>query len=351
MRKTLQWIQADLARPEHQRAVLGDPERVVAGRFEELVRSAGRDPLRRDRLDIVQLNVGRVCNQTCAHCHVDAGPDRKESMGRETADAILEFLAGSTATTLDITGGAPEMNPNFRYLVEQARGLGRSVIDRCNLTILLAPRYESLAEFLAAHQVAVVASLPCYLEENCDAQRGSGVFARSIEALQRLNALGYGREGTGLELHLVYNPVGLGLPPDQQSLEQDYKQQLADRFGIVFNRLFTITNMPISRFLEDLLNRGQYEAYMQKLIDHFNPATLDQVMCRTMISVDWQGYVYDCDFNQMLDLPIPWSERSQDRPHISELTEASVVGLPICTGNHCLGCTSGCGSSCQGSLA
>ncbi|RMF37798.1 MAG: radical SAM/Cys-rich domain protein [Planctomycetota bacterium] len=346
VRKTLQWIQSDLARPEEQLAVLGDPARVPAGRFAGQLESIGAGPLRRDCLQIVQINVGRVCNQTCTHCHVDAGPDRKESMTRETAEAILEFLARSTASTLDITGGAPEMNPNFRFLVQQARAMGRNVIDRCNLTILLAPRYESLADFLAAHQVAVVASLPCYLEENCDAQRGTGVFAKSIEALKRLNNLGYGREGSGLELHLVYNPVGLGLPPDQQRLEHDYKQQLADRFGIVFNRLFTITNMPISRFLEDLLAQGQYETYMQKLIDHFNPATLDNLMCRSMISVDWQGFVYDCDFNQMLDLPIP----AGGRPHISELTESALVGLPIATANHCFGCTSGCGSSCQGSL-
>lgn len=239
------------------------------------------------------------------------------------------------------------MNPHFCRLVEQARSLQKQVIDRCNLTILLANGFTYLPEFLARHQVNIVASLPCYLEENCDAQRGDGVFQKSIQAIRTLNEFGYGQVNSGLKLDLVYNPVGTGLPPDQSKLEQDYREQLGQRYSISFNRLFTITNMPVSRFLDDLLRQGKFEQYMHQLINHFNPATIDDLMCRSLVSVDWNGYLYDCDFNQMLDLPIL---RPNGRMHLSELTEADLLERSIQTANHCYGCTAGCGSSCSGSL-
>jgi len=300
-------------------------------------------------IDTLQVNVGRVCNQTCSHCHVDAGPDRKESLSARVAEACLEFLLRANVGTLDITGGAPEMNPNFRRLVAQAHRLGRRVIDRCNLTILLAPGYQDLAQFLAEHQVEIVASLPCYLEENVDKQRGDRVFQKSIEALKRLNGLGYGVSGSSLTLSLVYNPVGLSLPPEQRSLEADYRRELRNRYGIEFTRLYTITNMPISRFLADLVNQGYYEEYMQKLVEAYNPHTLDGLMCKTMLSVDWQGNLYDCDFNQMLELPLttgPINIANINAPVLAEL-----LNRRIATGRHCYGCTAGSGSSCQGSLA
>jgi len=300
-------------------------------------------------IDTLQVNVGRVCNQTCTHCHVDAGPDRRESMPAEVAEACLEFLLRANVGTLDITGGAPEMNPSFRRLVSRAHQLGRRVIDRCNLTILLAPGYKDLAGFLAEHQVEIVASLPCYLEENVDKQRGDRVFERSIEALKRLNGLGYGVPGSSLNLSLVYNPVGPSLPPDHRRLEADYRRELWNRYGIEFTQLYTITNMPISRFLADLVEQGRYEDYMQTLVEAFNPDTLDGLMCRTMLSVDWQGNIYDCDFNQMLDLTL-----STGRINIANVNDQMLDRLlnrRIATGRHCFGCTAGCGSSCQGSLA
>lgn len=308
---------------------------------------AGTAAFERGEIDTLQINVGRVCNQTCSHCHVDAGPDRRESMSRKTAEQMIGFLAQSQVRTLDITGGAPEMNPHFRWIVEQASGLGRQVIDRCNLTILLANGFTDLPEFLAKHQVHIIASLPCYLEANCDKQRGQGVFGKSIEAIQRLNQLGYAQEGSSLHLDLVYNPTGLGLPPAQESLQNDYRRELFNRFHIRFNQLLTITNMPISRFLDDLLQRGEYEIYMQRLLEAFNPNTLSNLMCRHLISVDWQGFLFDCDFNQMLDLPL---EVNHQRMHISELASWQAKGHPIAVGNHCYGCTAGCGSSCGGSL-
>jgi radical SAM/Cys-rich protein len=294
----------------------------------------------------LQINLGKVCNQTCTHCHVDAGPDRRESMTRETAAAVIEFAKRSEVRTLDITGGAPEMNPNFTWLVEEATKMSIHVIDRCNLTILSAPGFTHLPDFLAANRVNVVASLPCYLEDNCDAQRGSGVFGKSIRAIERLNGLGYGVEDSGLELDLVYNPVGTGLPPDQRSLEREYRDQLWLRYQIRFNHLFTITNMPISRYLDDLLRQGKLAEYMEKLVRYFNPGTIEGLMCRSMISIDWRGYVYDCDFNQMLDLRI-----AGNRTHISELNVSDVVGREIKTANHCYGCTAGGGSSCTGAIS
>lgn len=332
-----------LADPAEQREVL---QRAVVPEFAAYLQQVELPPLRAKGLRILQVNVGRVCNQTCEHCHVDAGPDRRESMSREVAAACIEALQNSSMETLDITGGAPEMNPQFRWLVEQARQLDRHVIDRCNLTILNAPGYTDLPEFLAEHEVEIIASLPCYLEENCDRQRGDGVFRSSITALQRLNELGYGQPGSPLKLNLVYNPVGTSLPPPQQQLEAAYREQLRSRYEIEFHALFTITNMPISRFLDDLLRQGKYEQYMQKLVAAFNPLTLEGVMCRTLLSVDWQGNLFDCDFNQMLDLPLAAGVPRT----IFEFKQALLENRPIITARHCYGCTAGSGSSCQGAL-
>jgi len=316
-------------------------------RFAQRLAGAGLPPLQATGIEILQVNVGKLCNQTCHHCHVDAGPERREIMSAETVDACLAVLAQHEIPVLDITGGAPEMNPHFRRLVSEARRLGRHVIDRCNLTILLAPGYDDLAGFLAEQQVEIIASLPCYLEQNCDAQRGSGVFARSIEAIRRLNGLGYGDPESGRVLNLVYNPVGPSLPPPQERLEADYHRELQARYGVIFNRLYTITNMPISRFLEDLRQSGRYEEYMRKLVDSFNPAAVAGVMCRTTLSVDWQGRLYDCDFNQMLELGVEAGVPQT----IQEFALAPLASRRIVTGQHCYGCTAGRGSSCQGALA
>jgi len=339
-----------LASPAEQLRILQDKRPSHVTPFSDRLAEQGALPLYRQKLTTLQINVGKVCNQTCTHCHVDAGPDRRESMTYETASQVIDFLARSEVTTLDITGGAPEMNPHFRMLVEEARKLDKHVIDRCNLTILLANGFTDLPEFLAEHHVNVVASLPCYLEENCDAQRGSGVFIKSIQAIRRLNELGYAncdQPNSNLKLDLVYNPTGLGLPPAQQTLEATYKAELDARYGIQFNNLLTITNMPVSRFLDDLLRRGKYEAYLEKLVNSFNPNTIDNLMCRSMLSVDWNGFIYDCDFNQMLDLAIA---EGDDRVHISQLTDDLLADRAIRTANHCYGCTAGCGSSCGGSL-
>jgi len=345
--KTLYRTGNPLASPAEQLHILQDSQRSTAIPFSDKLGESGVSQLYRRKLTTLQINVGKVCNQTCTHCHVDAGPDRRESMTYETARQVINFLNRSEVKTLDITGGAPEMNSNFRMLVSEARLQDKQVIDRCNLTILLANGYTDLPEFLAEHQVKIVASLPCYLEENCDAQRGSGVFAKSIEAIRKLNELGYAQPKSNLYLDLVYNPTGLGLPPEQQKLEASYKSELHTRFGIQFNNLFTITNMPISRFLDDLLRRGKYEEYMEKLINSFNPSTIDNLMCRSLLSVDWNGFIYDCDFNQMLDLAIA---EGDGRVHISKLTDDLLSDRTIRVANHCYGCTAGCGSSCGGSL-
>lgn len=336
-----------LASPTEQLRILQSNQTGHVVAFSEKLAEHGVLPLYRKQLTTLQINVGKVCNQTCTHCHVDAGPDRRESMTYETARQVIDFLARSEVKTLDITGGAPEMNLQFRMLVREARKLDKQVIDRCNLTILLANGFTDLPEFLAEHQVSVVASLPCYLEENCDAQRGSGVFVKSIEAIRRLNELGYAQPNSNLKLDLVYNPTGLGLPPEQQKLEASYKSELDARYGIQFNSLLTITNMPVSRFLDDLLRRGQYEEYLGKLIQSFNSGTIDNLMCRSLLSVDWNGFIYDCDFNQMLDLAIT---EGNGRVHISQLTDDLLWDHAIRTANHCYGCTAGCGSSCGGSL-
>ena len=336
-----------LANPSEQRRILEATEGLPL--FGELVGKECGGPLVARGLEVLQINVGKVCNQTCRHCHVDAGPDRRESMSKEVAEACLRLLARTDIATLDITGGAPEMNPQFRWLVSEARRLGRRVIDRCNLTILVAPGFEDLPEFLAEHAVEVVASLPCYLEANVDQQRGNHVFERSIDALRKLNACGSGKQGSGLHLTLVFNPIGPSLPPPQDRLEANYRRELLARYGIEFNRLFTITNMPISRFLDDLLRAGHYEAYMHKLVESFNPMTASGLMCRAMLSVDWQGNVADCDFNQMLGLPLaaglPRNIRELDAGALTQ-----IANRPIVTGQHCFGCTAGAGSSCQGSV-
>jgi radical SAM/Cys-rich protein len=313
-----------------------------------LMRRYGFPALRRTRLETLQVNLGYRCNQSCLHCHVNAGPNRAEMMSRETVADVLAFLGLAGVRRLDLTGGAPELNPHFRELVLRARELGVHVIDRCNLTILEEPGQEGLAEFLAHQRVEIIASLPCYLEENVDRQRGQGVFERSLRGIARLNALGYGAEGSGLELNLVYNPQGPSLPPAQDRLEADYKSILAMRHGVRFNRLYTLANMPIQRFGSTLVSKGHFDAYMALLRGAHRDENLDAVMCRTLISVDWQGAVYDCDFNQMLGLPLVVEGRT--RPQLSELIGRDLEGNPITVRDHCYGCTAGQGSSCGGAL-
>lgn len=314
--------------------------------------------LTRSKLEILQVNLGYTCNLSCTHCHVNAGPKRTEQMDRSNIDRVIEVLKQHKVQTLDLTGGAPELMPDFRYLVKAARELGVTVIDRCNLTILNEPGQEDLAQFLADQQVEIVASLPCYSEENVDAQRGKGVFESSIEGLKKLNALGYGKEGyakagygkedSDLKLNLVYNPGGAFLPPGQVELEAAYKEKLASEFGISFNNLFTITNMPISRFGAVLLAQGEFNDYMNLLKDSYSPANLAGVMCRNTVSVDWQGQLYDCDFNQMLEMPL--KDTTGKGYHLTDLLKSDLSGLPIQVADHCYGCTAGQGSSCGGAL-
>ena len=305
-------------------------------------------PLRRDTLQTLQVNLGYKCNQSCLHCHVNAGPTRTEMMDATTAALVLEVLQTRAVQTLDLTGGAPELNPHFRSLVQGARALGVHVIDRCNLTILSEPGQEDLAAFLAAQGVEVVASLPCYSVGNVDRQRGEGVFERSIAGLRALNALGYGQSGTARVLNLVYNPQGAVLPPPQGPLEADYKRELATHFGIVFNHLFALTNMPIQRFGSTLVSKGSFDSYLQLLKGAYQAHNLATVMCRSQISVDWQGDLYDCDFNQMLGLRARIG--GQARPHLRELLTHAAAGTPIRVADHCYGCTAGQGGSCGGAL-
>jgi len=300
--------------------------------------------LRRSRLTTLQVNLGYRCNQSCLHCHVNAGPNRTEVMDDANVELIPLVLAARGLASLDLTGGAPELHPRFRWLVQAARALGVKVIDRCNLTILSEPNQEDLADFLAAQGVEVVASLPCYLEENVDGQRGKGVFERSIAGLRRLNALGYGKPGSNLSLHLVYNPLGPSLPPAQAGLEAAYKKELQARYGIVFNRLYSLANMPILRFGSTLVSKGQFADYMALLKASHSPANLEQVMCRELVSVDWRGRLYDCDFNQMLDLPLPRVAT------LADLLHADIDRQAIRVADHCYGCTAGQGSSCGGAL-
>ena len=333
-----------LASSTEQLRILGQPASSLP--FDLRLDQAGLFPLRATGISVLQINVGKLCNQTCRHCHVDAGPDRTESLSRETAEQCMAALAATDIPTVDLTGGAPELNPNFRWLVEQTRLLNRQVMDRCNLTVLLLPSQQDLAGFLAAHQVEIVASLPYYRASQTDAQRGDGVFDKSIAAIRILNRLGYGQDGSGLALNLVYNPAGAFLPPKQEPTEALFKRELSTRFGIMFKRLYTITNMPISRFLEFLIESGNYAGYMDRLADAFNPAAAAGVMCRTTLSVGWDGRLYDCDFNQMLDLPVDHGAPS----HIRHFDPAQLHRRRIVTSNHCYGCTAGSGSSCSGAV-
>ena len=338
---TLLNTRSPLAAPAAQRAVL---EAVALPRtFEAAVHGAGMRTLAAGSPAVLQVNVGKRCNQACHHCHVDAGPDRLEVMTDEVMDAVLALIARSEIPTIDITGGAPELHPRFRELVTRARALGRHVMDRCNLTITTLPNYADLPQFLAAHGVEVIASLPSYAAAQTDRQRGDGVFAQSLAALRRFNACGYGQDGSGLILNLVTNPVGAFLPAAQAGLERDWKRELQRRYGITFNRLFTITNMPISRYLEWLERSGNLEIYLTKLANAFNPATVDGLMCRYTLSVGWDGRLYDCDFNQMLDLPLKGT--------IFDVTPGALENRPILTGPHCFGCTAGAGSSCGGATS
>jgi radical SAM/Cys-rich protein len=323
----------------------------AAPSFAAAIRRAGLPRLVRDRVTTLQLNVGRLCNLACHHCHVDAGPTQTAVMRHDVAVRLVELLdLNPRIELLDLTGGAPEMNPSFRFLVAEARRRGRRIIDRCNLTIFFENGYGDLPEFLAAHEVHVVASLPCYTAGNVDKQRGRGVFDASIEALQRLNALGYGRTESPLRLDLVYNPLGPSLPPPQAKLEADYREELGRLFGIEFHGLLTITNMPIRRFARTLERTGQFATYMSLLVNHFNAATVDGLMCRTLVSVGCDGRLYDCDFNQMLDMPVGAAGRGVrtvwDIDNLDELTGAAIATAP-----HCFGCTAGAGSSCSGALA
>ena len=315
--------------------------------FDAQLRREGLEPLRRGAVTTLQLNIGITCNLACHHCHVESGPKRTEQMDRRGAERVLELLAENPQVELlDLTGGAPEMNEHFRFVAEGARELGRRVIDRCNLTILYEPGHEDTAEFLARHEVEIVASLPCYTRENVDAQRGRGVFGKSIDALRWLNALGYGLPQSPLRLDLVYNPLDASLPPEQKTLEERYRAELRELFGIEFHALLTLANMPIKRFAHALHREGQYAEYMSLLVNHFNPATLPHLMCRNLLSIGYDGRLYDCDFNQALDLPLPGPARS-----IWELDDlGQLEGRPIATASHCFGCTAGSGSSCGGAL-
>ncbi len=345
--KSLLSQQSPLVRPEEQFRVMNEPQ---VTKFVEKMKPIGLSPLKPTQIDIFQINVGKLCNQTCKHCHVDAGPDRREIMTKETMIECLTALEKSGASTVDLTGGAPEMVPHFRWFVEEIRKQNKKVIVRCNLTIITAnPSYHDLPQFFATNKVHVASSLPYYDKRNTDRQRGDGVFDKSIQALKMLNEVGYGKEGTGLELDLVYNPVGAFLPAPQAGLELDFKRELRELFGIVFNQLYTITNMPISRFLEYLLESGNLSGYMEKLVNSFNPAAAKGVMCRNTISIGWDGFLYDCDFNQMLEMKIkdgagkPMHIRNSDWKFLNTHT--------IQVDQHCYGCTAGAGSSCGGSTA
>ena len=319
-------------------------------RFTDRLAAHGRT-LRRTKTEVLQINVGKLCNLVCVHCHVNAGPKRKEIMTRETIDRVIDWLAKTDIPVVDLTGGAPEMIPDFRYFVERVCALEptRHVIDRCNLTVLLESGYEDLAEFLAKRKVEIIASMPCYTPENVNAQRGEGVFEGSIKALKLLNRLGYGVAGD-LPLHLVYNPVGAFLPPPQAELEADFKRELAGNFGVVFNNLYTITNLPIARFAAYLRHNNKLDEYMQLLVDAFNPATVDGLMCRSTISVGWRGELYDCDFNQQLDMQWSRSNGGSKPLFLWDVDPTEIAGREIMTGNHCFGCTAGAGSSCGGAL-
>jgi len=332
------------ALPVMQETINAPPGAVIG--FDEKLAAHGME-LRAAAVDTLQVNVGKLCNQTCKHCHVDAGPKRKEIMTRETVEQVIHAVRKFAIPTVDITGGAPELNPSFRYLIRESRKLGSNVIVRHNLTVMFEPGQEDLPQFFRKHAIDVVSSLPYFLEQQTDAQRGRGVFEKSIEALRRLNAVGYGVEDSNLVLNLVYNPVGAFLPPPQASIEADFKRELMNRYDIVFNHLYTITNMPINRFLDYLRRSGNEERYLRKLVEAFNPATVDGLMCRNLVSVDWTGRLYDCDFNQMLEVGV-----APELPQtIADFDPERFSRRRIMTGSHCFGCTAGAGSSCGGAVA
>lgn len=346
MIKSLHVLNHPFAIPKLQIEVLAGTAKGGIPAFAETLAKHDQLPLRSDRLAVLQVNIGKMCNQTCKHCHVDAGPDRREVMDKLTMEHCLNLIRRFKIPTVDITGGAPEMNPNFRWFVAELRSLGVKVIVRCNLTIILANRkFLDLPEFFRANQVEIVSSLPSYTSDRTDRQRGEGVFERSIRALRMLNEAGYGIAGSGLVLNLVYNPAGAFMPPDQGSLEKEYKAELLKTYEIQFNSLFVITNMPVSRYLDYLVSTGNYDRYMMKLYDSFNPGSVSSLMCKTTLSVSWDGYLFDCDFNQMLEL------YAAGRPiHVSSPEVETLVSRTIVLGPHCYGCTAGAGSSCGGSL-
>lgn len=346
--KSLKVIQHHLANSQNQLAILEDEGLHKHQSFKEKIELMGKFPLLASGVEILQLNIGKMCNQVCKHCHVDAGPDRKEIMTLETMQLCLNVLANSAIQTVDLTGGAPEMNPNFRWFVTEIKKLNKHVIVRCNLTIILAnKKYHDLPEFFKQHQIEVVSSLPSFTKDRTDRQRGDGVFEDSIKALQMLNTVGYGQEGSNLQLNLVYNPAGAFLPPSQQALTIEFKDELWKTHGIRFNNLYAITNMPISRYLDYLLTTGNYDKYMDKLINAFNPANVKNLMCRNTISVSWDGFLYDCDFNQMLELPVSTPQSS----HLKDFDLNALENREIVIKQHCYGCTAGAGSSCGGEVA
>lgn len=346
--KSLKRRNHHLSTPAGQIEVLGDAEAIGIETFEDKLKPLGLFPLKPTRTEIFQVNVGKMCNQVCQHCHVDAGPDRKEIMTRETMQQCLDALEGSSITTVDLTGGAPEMNPDFRWFVEELSKLGKQIIVRCNLTIIVAnKKYHDLPEFFKKHNIQVVSSLPYFSAKRTDSQRGDGVFDSSIRALKMLNAVGYGVEGSGLTLDLVYNPSGAFLPGDQMTLENQFRDKLRSGWEIQFNSLLAITNLPVSRFLEYLIKTDRYQDYMEELVNAFNPAAAAGVMCRNTVSIGWDGYLYDCDFNQMLELKL-----SGDAPkHIKDWNMEKIDGREIILNQHCYGCTAGAGSSCGGQTA
>ena len=347
--KSLSALESKYSKTDYQLELLEEPvKKGLIPSFRKRISEAGLFPLKPTHLDIFQMNLGKMCNQVCKHCHVDAGPDRKEIMTRETMQQCLDILAVHDISTVDLTGGAPEMNPDFRWFVEELSKLGKHIIVRCNLTIILAnPKYHDLPEFYKKHGVEVVSSLPYFTKLKTDSQRGSGVFEKSIEALEILNKVGYGVEGTGLKLNLVYNPSGAFLPDNQQALENEFKKKLKDRYNLVFNNLFAITNLPISRFLDYLESSGNYDEYMVKLSEAYNATATEGVMCRNTLSIGWDGYMFDCDFNQMLDMKIDTAIGE----HIKDFDLEKLNARSIKISQHCYGCTAGAGSSCGGQTA
>lgn len=345
--KSLKVLQHHLADSNNQLAILEDEGVYKHDSFREKLAKLGKLPLQATGVEIFQINVGKMCNQVCKHCHVDAGPDRREIMTKETMQLCLNVLAKSNIKTVDLTGGAPEMNPNFRWFVSEIKKLEKHIIVRCNLTIILAnKKFHDLPEFFRQHAVEVISSLPSFTKDRTDRQRGDGVFEDSIKALQMLNSVGYGKTGNKLQLNLVYNPAGAFLPPSQQALEIEYKEQLFKNFGVSFNNLFAITNMPISRYLDYLLSTGNYDRYMEKLINAFNPAAVQNVMCRNTVSVSWDGFLYDCDFNQMLQIPVS----TTGSQHLKDFDLGLLNSREIMLKQHCYGCTAGSGSSCGGAV-